>query len=113
MHAMGQIATHMKTLGDMAKGVTRFDVAKARTASKTIATHAAETPGLFRPEEHDPKSEALPSIWENYDDFTAKAAEAERTALELSASIYEWSDLEPALRRLGATCASCHKAYRE
>ncbi|MEO1306935.1 MAG: cytochrome c, partial [Pseudomonadota bacterium] len=73
MHGMSEIAAQMKAIGDMAKGETTFDAAQARAAVASIAEHAGAVPGLFEAPETDPKSEALPVIWEKFGDFTGKA----------------------------------------
>lgn len=113
MNGMSDIADNVKVLGDMAKGVSAFDQTAARTAALSIAQHAREAPGLFEAMEDDPKSEALPAIWENFDDFTAKSFELETIARDLSASISSPDDLRPALRGLGANCTACHEVYRK
>ena len=113
MDAMSGIGAEMKILGLMSKGATAFDVDSARAAAAAIVAHAAATPGLFAAREDDPKSEAKPDIWENFDDFTAKAVELENLAMSLSTSIDQFDDLGPAMAALGATCKSCHAAYRE
>ena len=113
MDAMSGIGAEMKALGQMAKGAATFDVDSARASAAAIAHHAAATPNLFKANEDDPKSEAKSSIWANFDDFTAKAVAMETVALGLSASITKANDLGPAMGALGATCKSCHAAYRE
>ncbi|MEO1538071.1 MAG: cytochrome c [Pseudomonadota bacterium] len=113
MNGMSAIASELKVIGEMAKGVTAFDAVQARAAAVAIAGHAAETPELFAAPESDPKSEALPAIWENFDDFTEKALELEAIAGDLSQTLNAREDLRPALQSLGENCSSCHKAYRE
>lgn len=112
MDGMTAIADNMKTLGQMAKGATGFDAATARSAAVAIARHAAKAPGLFEAQETDPKSEARPEIWTNFEDFAAKATELETIAIGLSTSISQPSDLTAAMGRLGANCKSCHSIYR-
>ena len=113
MDGMSAIAANMKTLGQMAKGEKEFDTVQARSAAAAIARHAAAAPGLFEPEETDPKTEALPAIWTNFADFTAKAADLEAIATGLSTSINDAADLGPAMRALGGSCKACHERYRE
>ena len=112
MDAMGSIAENMKTLGQMAKGETRFDSGLAKQAALEIAEHAAVTPTLFEANETDPKSEARSEIWMEFEDFTAKALELEMIALELSKSISSKEDLGPAMQSLGGNCKTCHSIYR-
>ena len=113
MDGMSAIAENLKVIGTMAKGERSFDVVAARDAAAGIARHAAETPSLFEANETDPKSEALPVIWDNYDDFTGKALELESIAKRLAVSISGPADLRPALAELGENCRSCHEDYRE
>ncbi|MEP6065374.1 MAG: cytochrome c [Paracoccaceae bacterium] len=113
MHAMSIIGGDMKTLGLMAKGEKEFDAEAAKAALREIAEHAAKAPDLFRANEDDPKSEAKPAIWENFEDFTTKAGALENVALGLSTSIASVDDLGPAMAALGDTCKSCHSDYRE
>lgn len=113
MHAMKTIGADVKVLGDMAKGSTAFDASAARVALERIAMHAADTPGLFEAPEDDPKSEALPVIWERFDDFRTKAGELEQIAAEGAATLSAPEDVPPLLQALGANCKSCHSVYRE
>jgi len=113
MHGMKDIAADVKTLGQMAKGATAFDQGAARAAAASIAQHAAEAPGLFEAPEDDPKTEALPAIWEDFEDFRAKSLELETIALGLSTSIERVDDLPPALKALGDNCSACHEVYRK
>lgn len=113
MDAMSGIGAEMKVIGQMAKGVTAFDQNAARAAAAAIAEHAAQTPDLFEANEDDPKSEAKAEIWTNFEDFTQMSLELESIALDLSTSIATEADLAIAMKSLGASCQSCHKAYRE
>lgn len=113
MDGMSAIAENVKTLGQMSKGATEFDATTARLAASAIAEHAAATPGLFEANENDPKSEARPEIWSNFEDFTKKAKELETIAIGFSTSINELADVNAAMRALGTNCKSCHSVYRE
>ena len=113
MDGMSAIAENLKVIGSMAKGEKDFDAEAARIAAAAIAKHAADTPHLFEANETDPKSEALPVIWEKFGDFTAKATQLETIARELSVSIAGREDLKLALAALGQNCKACHSAYRE
>ena len=73
MMAMSNIGGQMKTLGGMAKGAVAFDLEQAKAALAEIEKTAKTVPALFKDNETDPKSEALPAIWSNYADFTVKS----------------------------------------
>lgn len=113
MDAMSAIGAATKVLGQMARGSLAFDVDRARMAAQDIAKHAAETPALFRAKEDDPKSEALPVIWETFDDFTAKSKDLEDVAKALAASVASVDDVRGAMKGLGDTCKACHQDYRQ
>ncbi|WP_298844582.1 cytochrome c [uncultured Roseobacter sp.] len=113
MHGMTLIAGHLETLGRMTKGQQPFDAAAARAAAAGIAEHAAAVPALFQAPETDAKSEALPVIWERYDDFTRLSAELETLSAGLAQTITDPADLGPAMSALAAGCRACHRDYRQ
>ncbi len=110
MEAMKQIGDQMKVLGSMAKGQVAFDAGAAQAAVDAIAAQAAQVPDLFREPVTDPKSEALPSIWESYGDFTLKA---EALQVAANAQISAERDLAPTVAALGAACKACHSHYKD
>jgi cytochrome c556 len=63
--------------------------------------------------EDDPAhvSLALPTVWQNYDDFVARAQQASQMALDASfaATAEQFKDLAKDLQQ---ACDSCHQAYR-
>ncbi|MDA7426140.1 c-type cytochrome [Thalassococcus lentus] len=113
MESMKQQQDATKVLGQMAKGETPFDPKQANLAVAKIAKHAGETIALFRAQENDPKSEALPSIWENFADFELRAEALETLTRELAGTLETRQDLNAGLARLGAACKSCHQEYRK
>ncbi len=104
MDGMSAMGRQVKVIGEMAKGNAEFDAAVARAALERIAARAAATPELFEEEADDPKSEALPIIWEEFDEFAEIAGELEATASSLAGSVSTREDLPPALRKLGSSC---------
>lgn len=113
MNGMSAISDNVEVLGTMAKGQVAFDAASAQAAARAIAQHSAESIDLFKAQETDPKSEALPAIWENFDDFTAKALELQAVANDLSEKISTVEDVRAGMRAIGQSCKACHKLYRE
>lgn len=112
MDGMSAIGKNTKVLGSMAKGEVAFDAQSAREAANLIAHHAAQIPDLFEQQASDPKSEALPTIWQSYTDFLVKADALEVAASAAASGISTESDLRPALAAIGGSCKSCHKIYR-
>ncbi len=113
MVAMGDIAAAAKVLSDMAKGTAPFDMAEAQNAARRIAAEAERVPALFETPADDPKSEALPAIWDSFDAFTGISMEMKAAAEAAAAGIASRDDLGPALRSIGAACRDCHEDFRE
>lgn len=107
---MDGVKTATGTLGGMAKGEMAFDADKAAEARAALIEHAANIPAVFEAQEMDPKSTALPAIWENWADFEMKAKAMGAAAEELDASELEW--LQAGMGALGGSCQACHKEYR-
>ncbi|MEC8196907.1 MAG: cytochrome c, partial [Pseudomonadota bacterium] len=59
----------------------------------------------------DAKTEALPAIWDNWADFSAKSDD-----LTVAAKALDFKDraaLASTLGGVGLACKACHKDYRE
>lgn len=110
MDGMKAIGGNMKVLAQMAKGETGFDAEKAGMAASMVAMKAAEIPSAFMANETDPKSEAKPVIWQEFDDFTKKAMATEAAAAAADVSTLE--ALRVSLGQIGGTCKACHDDYR-
>lgn len=113
MHNMMDIVDDLKVIGDMAKGQVAFDASLAKAAAADMARHAAETPAFFEANETDPKSEAKPVIWDQFEDFTAKSLDLEAVALSVSASISDIATLRQGMIDIAGSCKACHEIYRE
>lgn len=113
MNGMSLIGDNVKVLGSMAKGQIAFDANAAQLAAQEVARHSGESIALFAPRESDPKSEARADIWDNFDDFSAKALALQTLASDLAGTIASVEDVRDAMQPLGKACAACHKVYRE
>lgn len=113
MESMKVTQDSTKVLGAMVKGDVTFDAVIARAAAETIAKEAARTKSLFEGQETDPKSEALPTIWKDFDDFNAKSRDLYAVATALSVSLETEEELRIGLGQIGGACKACHEAYRE
>ena len=110
MDVMMQIGAATKVLGDMAKGVTPFDGGLATRAASDLAATSDTVPSLFSTQESDPKSEARPEIWTNFEDFVVKSDALTQAALQ--ADVSSLNSLRQSLRQIGNTCKDCHADYR-
>lgn len=109
---MSGISDHVKVIGRMTKGETPFDAAEVDAALTAIEAAAGDIPALFERPATDPKSEASPDIWDNFDDFEAKAADLETLVSERVGAVESEGDLAPLMRDLGAACKACHSDYK-
>ncbi len=111
MHNMMQIAEATKILGSMAKGETAFDADVASDTAQRIAEGLDRIPALFEVPATDPTSEALPTIWTDWDRFVELSREARQIAAAIQIATED--DLRVALKSIGGSCSACHEDYRE
>lgn len=82
MDAMGEMGDEMKRLAPMMRGQTEYDPDVVRNAADTMIGHAgAQMTELFPEGSNGEPSEALDTIWEDWEEFAA-LAEALRTSAE-------------------------------
>lgn len=111
MKRMGEIA---KAWGAMRKGKTSFDPAAVRAQAGLLKQHAADMPKLFPKGSIEGPSEALPAIWQKWDDFEGIARQLATLAEQLEGDAGQRQGTAfPLMVRAGATCSSCHKGYRK
>lgn len=111
------LGVNMGPIVGMARGAVPFDAALAERNAKRIAVLATMIPERFAAmdtREFDVETEALPVIWENPDDFAAKAKaleDAANTFAGLAAGGDQATTLG-GLRAFGGACGNCHDSYR-
>lgn len=113
MMLMKEMANNTKTIGQMLKGKTPFDANEAKLALERLSALSLETPKVFKINASDPKSEARPAIWDEFDEFTRLSKDLAETSLVLAGSINSVEDLRPALKGVSSGCKACHRQYRE
>ncbi len=110
---MKKIGGAAGALGAIAKGDKPYDAAIVKTSLTTIAETAKAFPDQFGPNSDKTDAEVNPKLWDNFDDFKAKAAklsgDAETALAQLPA---DQAGVGAALKTLGADCGACHQAYR-
>ena len=110
MDVMKEIKGAMGVLGGMAKGAIAFDATAAGAAQNTLIEQSGMVAATFEANETDPKSEALPAIWENWDTFVEMAEDLTFAAEGLDASSLD--GVRSGLGNIGASCGACHKKFR-
>jgi cytochrome c556 len=101
-----------KSVVGMMKGAP-FDLDVVKAALKTYANAAARAPALF-PENSKTggDTEALPAIWDNKSDFTARFAKFADDVNAASVSITDQASFQAAMPGVLKNCGSCHETYR-
>ena len=110
MDVMKEIKGAMSVLGGMAKGAIAFDAAVAGAAQNTLIEQSGMVATTFEANEKDPKSEALPTIWENWDTFVEMADDLTFAAEGLDTTSLD--GVRGGLGNIGASCGACHKKFR-
>ena len=114
----------MEEIGDQAKDINDafnmgggegFDTSVIQRAGTVIAMKAHQIPDLFPKGSTDPKSRALPAIWDKWDDFVQLAKQLEDQAQSLSAAAGAEDDenLNGKAKKMFGTCKSCHDQFRK
>jgi cytochrome c556 len=107
---MQNIRLEFSVLARMSRERIEFDESLAESTRLNLLKLAASTPVIFKDDDLPINSEALPAIWENWDDFVSKSADLEFALEGVDTSTL--ADLIGSLGNVGATCGSCHQKYR-
>jgi cytochrome c556 len=114
MTAMKSMADGMKPLSRMVTGKEAYSSARAKDIGKTIKQHAADIEGLFPKGSISGPSEALPAIWQNWDEFLGSARKLEKLAADLEAAADQGQKAAlPIFAQMGKTCSGCHEDFRK
>jgi cytochrome c556 len=109
---MKQIGGSMGALAAISKGEKPYDADVVKAAVTTISTNAKAFPDQFPPGS-ETGSAAAPAIWENFEDFKAKAAKLGTDADTVLAGLpADQAGVATAMKALGADCGACHQTYR-
>ena len=126
MDAMSLLGDHAKTVGDMLKGKLSFDLQAVEEAAQAFVSHGDQIPSLFPDTEDSRESavtDALPAIWDNWDDFVALAEQFTNdsqslltVATDLSSGTESIDDQSRAIRtvffKTAKNCSECHEQFR-
>ena len=113
MMVMKEMAGNTKIIGQMLRGKTAFDSNQVKLALERLSALSLETPKVFTINATDPKSEATPNIWDEFDEFTKLSKDLAETSIVLANSVATIEDLRPALKKVSSGCKACHSRYRE
>ena len=115
--AMKSLGADIKALSDMLFGQTEYDAAKALEASQGInAVASTDVAALFPEGSLEPPTEALPIIWEEWDEFKGILGQFATDAAALEAAAADGTDTKAAVQgafmAVGGACQTCHKKFR-
>ena len=115
MTVMKNIGKEMKKAGAMIKGKEAFDPKKIGTYAKTISKTSPGIPDLFPQHSLQKPTEALPAIWEGWDQFSALSLKLteESSKLHDVAQNGERRAIAMQFAKVGKVCSSCHTDYRK
>lgn len=115
MDMMSDVARSMKTLGQMIKGKADYNADTAQAAAQKIAKHSKHFQTMFPIGSTQEPTEALPTVWENSDEFQKLFYTMENEASELeviASSAKTAEEIKIKFSTLGKTCGMCHEKFR-
>ncbi|HEV7308295.1 MAG TPA: cytochrome c [Ensifer sp.] len=112
--AMKKVGAATGALAGIAKGEKPYDAEVVKASLTTISETMKTFPDHFPAgSETGHETEASPKIWENMDDFKAKAAKLGTDAATVLAQLpADQAAVGAALGGIGKDCGSCHESYR-
>ncbi len=110
---MKSIGSSMGVLVGIAKGKAPYDGEQVKAALANMSAVSKKFPEFFPSADAVEDKAASPKIWENFEDFKAKAnklsADAETLLAQLPA---DQAAVGASLKVIGANCSACHETYR-
>ena len=104
----------MGSIADMMKYKFGYGPQQVEIHARNLSEYAKLIPEVFENEITAGATDAKPEIWQNWDDFVAKAKALETAAGKLSASAGGGpSAIMPELKATGGACRNCHDNYRK
>ena len=116
MDLMKGMADSMKIMGAMFKGEAVFDPAVIAEQAGFLAEHASQIPTTTPEGSYQHPSEALPVIWQAWDDYVADANALKDESTKLEAIANNGADQTSArdqFAKLSKTCGACHDRFRK
>ena len=104
-----------QTLRMMRSQIANDDFQSIADGAKWLAEWGATMPEHFPEGSGGGQTDALPSIWQNFENFTALANNFETASLALheAALTNDGAAVQNAMQAVGRTCGACHQSYRK
>ena len=113
MMLMKAMADNTKLIGQMLKKQIPFEANEVKLALEKLSSLSLQTPTVFEVNATDPKSEAKPNIWDEFNEFTKLSNELAKSTSDLAILVEDLDDLRPTLMKVSEGCKACHSKYRE
>ncbi|WP_243373547.1 c-type cytochrome [Microvirga solisilvae] len=111
---MKQMGAQTRPIGGMLRGQEPFDLAKVQAGLKVFADNSEKAASLFPENSKDaPKTEALPSIWENKTKFEGILTKFNQDAKTAMASIKDEATFKTEMPKVMQNCGACHNDFRK
>ncbi len=111
--AMKKAGGAIGVIAKMTKGEVAFDQDALKVALTNLVEVGNTFPDHFGPGTENADSEALPAIWENMDDFKARAAKlASDAEMQLTQLPTDQAGMAAVMGAIGPNCGGCHEKYR-
>lgn len=113
MDAMASMSHAMKAIGKSIEA--NRDLAAVQNEAGRVREVAAHIPQWFPPGSTAKPTDALPTIWQRWPDFRARAAQLEQESAKLAAVAASGDPkaIAAQFRVVGQTCTRCHTDYRQ
>jgi cytochrome c556 len=110
---MKQNGENFDSVNRMVRGRQRFDPAKVNSAFNSWEETAQKIPDLFgSPPPRGAKTDALPKIWQNKQDFDAKADAFAKAVADNWDQAKTLNGLKASFSNIEKACGDCHESYR-
>ena len=115
MELMKTLGDRMKSMAAMVKGKVPFDAGQMAAGAQEIQDKAPKIVHLFPEGSVQKPSEALPSIWQQWDRFSELTDRLTSEARALSDIAVAGSKREIMVQftKVGKTCSGCHTDFRK
>lgn len=115
--ALSVMQNNFAYMGDMIKGDMPFDLAIFTERAETVAKLASVPWVGFSQEGAMPgnNTDALPAIWDNWDDFQERATQLQANADKLAsaANSGDRGQIRDAFMQTADSCKGCHDQYKD
>jgi cytochrome c556 len=98
---------------DMVQAKRPFDLEQAKKALAAFAEAGEKAPALFPDDSQAGDTAALPAVWENKADFTARFAKLASVSKAAIEAIQDLDSFKVQLTEVRQNCIGCHRTYRK